>query len=101
MRRILTIVDWYLPGYKAGGPIRTVSNLVRLLSSKFDFYVLTSDRDFGDHKAYDGVKTECWEVLDGARIFYSNHLSLRNLRRRITEVQPDVIYLNSFFSRLS
>ncbi|HKM53053.1 MAG TPA: hypothetical protein VJY33_06540 [Isosphaeraceae bacterium] len=34
--RILTLVDFYLPAYKAGGPLRSLSNLVERLSVEFE-----------------------------------------------------------------
>src|SRR5208282_1341205 len=36
-----------------------------------------------------------------AQVFYASEISLWSLRRRVREVNPDVIYLNSFFSRLT
>jgi glycosyltransferase involved in cell wall biosynthesis len=101
MARILTIVDWYLPGYKAGGPIRTVSNMVELLHHEFEFYVLTRDRDLHEDKPYASVTTDRWTQTGAARVHYASDLSFRNLRRLINEAKPDIIYLNSFFSRLS
>ena len=36
-RRILTLVDHYPPAYKAGGPLRSVSNLVERLGDELEF----------------------------------------------------------------
>ncbi len=30
-------IDWYLPGFRAGGPIQSMANLVAHLSSDFRF----------------------------------------------------------------
>lgn len=35
--KILTLADYYLPGYKAGGPIRTLANMVDMLGDEFKF----------------------------------------------------------------
>src|SRR5262249_16327598 len=101
MTRIFTIVDWYLPGYKAGGPIRTISNLIELLGVEFDFFVLTRDRDFGDRASYPDLAKDAWTQIGTARVLYAADLSLSSFRRCIREIQPDIIYLNSFFSRLT
>ena len=45
---ILSSVGYYLPGYKAGGPIRTLANMVDRLGDEFQFKIVTLDRDFGD-----------------------------------------------------
>lgn len=99
MTRILCVTDWYLPAYKAGGPVRSVSNLVSALAGdEFEFYVLTRDRDLGENSAYADVPLEAWTTRSQAHVFYTADHSLSNFRRRINEVKPDIIYLNSFFS---
>ncbi len=45
---ILAFIGHYLPGYKAGGPIRTLENMVDALGDEFEFRIVTSDRDLGD-----------------------------------------------------
>jgi len=55
---ILTFVGYYLPGYKAGGPIRTVANMVERLGNDFQFKIVTADRDLGDTDNYSSVKID-------------------------------------------
>ena len=42
---ILVFLGNYLPGFKSGGPLRTIVNLVDNLSDEFEFLIITSDRD--------------------------------------------------------
>jgi glycosyltransferase involved in cell wall biosynthesis len=100
--KILTVVDWYLPGFKAGGPIRSVSNLISVLGTEdCDFYVITRDRDLKDSQPYPGVPLDSWTKVGHGHVLYMRSHSLSQLRQRINEVHPDVIYMNSFFSRLT
>ncbi|MBZ5534087.1 MAG: glycosyltransferase family 4 protein [Acidobacteriia bacterium] len=101
MTKILATIDWYLPGFKAGGPVRTVSNLVELLREDFEFFIVTRDRDLHDTQPYPSLPLGTWTKIGAAQVYYSGNLSLRSLRRRIAEIAPDIIYLNSFFSRIS
>lgn len=101
MHRILSIVDWYLPGFKAGGPIRSVANTIDLLENKFEFFVLTRDRDLGDRHSYAGVELNAWTRTGATRIYYASRISFRVLNKRIRDVKPNVIHLNSVFSRLT
>ncbi len=96
---ILTLLPHYLPGFKAGGPIRTVSNMVDLLSDRFDFRIVTSDRDYGDAEPFPGIAPDTWIDTGRERRYYADaaHRTLRSFARRITEVGPDVVYLNSLF----
>ena len=97
---VLTLAAYYLPGYKAGGPIRTIQNLVTSLSDEFDFRIFTSDRDLGQSTPYGGVAINEWNDHTGATVFYAdrNARSASRLVATIREVDPDIVYMNSFFS---
>lgn len=99
--RILVCVDWFEPGFKAGGPITSIANFVRVLKDDLDIYVITSDRDLGDHHAYPYVKVDMWVVKDGFKVCYCSpkERNWRSLRKVISQVQADYLYLNSMFSK--
>jgi glycosyltransferase involved in cell wall biosynthesis len=98
--QILIIADWYLPGYKAGGQVTAVSNLVELIGDSFEIFVFTRDRDLTDRRPYPGVRPDEWTSVGKARVLYSQNLSFRNVRRLIYATRPEIIYLNSAFSTL-
>ena len=101
--RIVVVADHYLPGWKAGGPIRSLSNLVAELGDEFDFRVVTRDRDRDDSEPYPGVALDSWVTVGKAGVFYGTPttLSPRRLNRIIAEAKPQLVYLNSVFSRLA
>ena len=98
---ILTFVGSYLPGYKGGGPIRSLANLVAVLKDEFDFRIVTSDRDLGDCSAYPGIRANAWQVVAGTRVLYLSPGPLRwwRIARLVLVGDFDLVYLNSFFSR--
>lgn len=100
--RILFISNYYLPGYKRGGGLRTVANIVERFKDRFDFLIITRDHD-GDKITYPSVKVDKWNEVKGAEVFYlpQNKIKLSKLRELIVDVKPDSIYLNSVFSTLS
>jgi len=97
---ILISIGYYLPGYKAGGPIRTIANMVDRLGDEFQFKIITPDRDFNDTKGYPGIKIDSWNKVGKADVFYTSPKmrSLKEFRNIFYSTQCDVIYLNSFFS---
>lgn len=101
--RVLAVVDYYLPGYKGGGPAVSVSRIINRLAGEFDFYVYTRDRDLGDTQPYPDIPTDEWFENEGVRHFYASPktLSLMGLRRAIRAANPDIVYLNSYFSKLT
>jgi hypothetical protein len=100
MLRILTFVGYYLPGYKAGGPIRTLANMVGRLGDEFEFKIVTADRDFDDTKPYSKIKLDGWNKVGKADVFYlsPNKRSLSDFKRLLCSTEYDILYLNSFFS---
>jgi glycosyltransferase involved in cell wall biosynthesis len=97
---VFVLTAHYLPGYKAGGPIRTIRNLVGGLGDEFEFRVFTSDHDFAQPTPYSGVRINHWNSVEGAQVFYADAAARRprRLAATIRDVNPDIIYLNSFFS---
>lgn len=98
--KILTSVAYYLPGYKAGGPIRTLVNMGDRLGNEFQFKIVTADRDFDDTKPYPKIKLNDWNRVGKADVFYmsANRRSLRDFKRLLCSTEYDILYLNSFFS---
>ncbi len=95
---ILTFTAFYLPGYRGGGPIRTIANLVERLGVEFDFRIVTSDRDLGDQHPYSSVKVDAWNQVGQARVFYASpsSKSLWDFARLMRDTPHDILYLNSF-----
>ncbi|WP_406699006.1 glycosyltransferase [Singulisphaera sp. Ch08] len=99
--RILVFVEYFRPGFKSGGPVRSVANIVDLLSDRFEFWVVTRDRDFTDAVPYAGVDVGQWNQVGKAVVFYlpeARRLDSALLGRLIGEANPSAIYLNSYFA---
>jgi glycosyltransferase involved in cell wall biosynthesis len=94
---ILTFSSFYLPGFRGGGPIRTIANMVERLSDDFEFRIVTSDRDLGDSKPYPNIQVESWISVGKAMVFYTNNLSFLNFAKIMRTTSYDLLYLNSFF----
>lgn len=97
--KILTLIGCYLPGFKAGGQIRSLSNLVDAFDGEHEFYIVTRDRDLGDKYPYTNVVSEEWIRVGNANVRYlaAGPASAQALRRTIAEMQPDMVYSNSPF----
>jgi len=89
-----------MPGYKAGGPIRSVANIVNSLSKYFEFHIITSDRDLGDEKSYENIKLNNTIKRTNYTITYltPENQNSKTYKRFIKEIRPDKIYFNSLFS---
>src|SRR2546425_439033 len=96
---VLALVHYYLPGFKAGGPIRSISNLVERLGDEFDLRIIAADRDFRDDSSYTDVVIDSWNQIGKAQVYYlsTGVRSLRSLLKLVSDTPHDVLYLNSFF----
>ncbi len=99
---ILVLIDWFAPGYKAGGPIRSCVNFSHAMSDEYDVWVLTSDTDFGASAPYKKVLTNQWSDFDeGIKVCYlsKNQQNSSFILDKIKEANPDFIYINIIYSK--
>jgi len=99
---ILIFCNYYLPGYKSGGGMRSIVNMIAHLKNQIDFRVVTFDHD-GDGEPYTTVNINDWNEIEGTQVYYlsKDKIKISKLRKLIEEVHPDSIYLNSVFSIMS
>lgn len=100
-RRIIVAVclRYYLPGFRSGGPVRTICNLVEHLGDEFDFRIVTSDRDIHDTRPYPNVPLDVWQQVGKASVYYASPSTqtLSGMSKVLNSIDYDVLYLNSFF----
>ena len=96
---VLVFIRYYLPGFKSGGPVRTISNMVDHLGDQINFKIITLDRDYGDKNSFPGLKVNTWLTVGGAKVYYlsPNLRSFLKIIRLLKSNQYDFVYLNSFF----
>lgn len=101
MKKILILSGRYLPGYKDGGPVRSIKNLVDNLGNEYEFRILTCDRDHGDKCSYANIKLDEWNNVGNAKVYYvkPNGFTMNKIRKLSAGV--DIIYSCGIFSRRS
>ena len=99
-KKILCFTDHYLPGFRAGGPIRSILNFVENLGDEFEIYIICNDRDMQDTNNYPNVNIDSWNKVGKASVFYvsKKYSGLKKLIKLLNEFDYDFLYLNSFFS---
>lgn len=98
--RTLVFSGFYVPGYKGGGPIKTIKNLLEQTGEEVSFQLITSDRDLGDTSPYTSVQCGAWSTLGNAEVFYAQPglLGYKQITKILFAKNYDIVYLNSFFS---
>lgn len=99
-KRCLIFTEYFLPGHAGGGATQTSKNLIERLGDRYEFSVMTGDRESPSAKPYENVDFGKWVDVIGAKTYYSpvTLKYLLSMPKLVREANPDVVYLNSFFS---
>jgi glycosyltransferase involved in cell wall biosynthesis len=98
--KVIVLIPNFLPGFKLGGPLTSVINILDNLSEEFCFEILTSDRDMGDNKPFDKIICNIWHDKETYKVCYlsTNVFLLFRLIMKINSSKADILYLNSLFN---
>lgn len=47
---VVIACDWFDPAFRAGGPVRSLVNLVDLLHSDYNFRIICGNQDYGSEE---------------------------------------------------
>lgn len=101
-KKVAIFYPYFLPAYKAGGPIQSIANICRHFGSEdFQFYIICGDTDYRVSSSLTGIAPNAWNSFENgkANIYY---LSKSNQKRQkvfelLKEVSPDYIFVNGIF----
>ena len=95
--KILIFLPYYLPSF--GGPLKTIVNLTNELKEKYDFFLITSDRDPLTNKVHMGIKVNSWNNIGSVKVYYcSPRKKLFKFIELLKDRTFNAFYFNSFFS---
>ena len=96
---VLCAVRHYLPGYRSGGPVRSLSRLVEELGDAFDIRVVCLDRDSANEGPYTQVVARRWTRVGKASVMYlrPEERTAAVWREILDDARPNLLYVNSLF----
>lgn len=96
---LLISCDFYLPGYKAGGPVRSLAPIVDNLKNDFDITIITRNHDLVTEAPYPDVCSNQLNERQGVHVLYLSEKNIvRGLYHFLKNKIVDVFYINTFFS---
>ena len=97
--RVFCVAGVFLPGFRGGGPIRTLTNMRDQLSKWIELSIFTRDRDLGEKIPYENISIDQWSFVEGYRVYYASprFFGIKGAKKATSEYQFDILYLNSFF----
>ena len=104
-KTIVIIYQHFYPGFKAGGPIQSLTNIVSSFGDTYRFKVITSAFDMNDNDPYQNLSLNSWNPVkigeaNEVNVWYhaSPYIALADMKRLLWEAQPDVVYVNGLFT---
>ncbi len=102
MRNILIFYDYFLPAYKAGGPIQSIANICRHFKDEYKLYIICSNKDITADESLIGIKDNTWNDFENntVKVFYlaKYQQTKKKIFELIEQVMPDVIFVNGLYS---
>ena len=97
--KLLIITEGFFPGKKYGGPPVSVNNLCSLMND-YDCRVVARNHDLGESEPYADIH-EGWNDRGNCKVCYlsDSDYSQGQLTSIVKDLQPDILYLQSMFSR--
>ncbi len=96
---IYFIVEYFHPFSDAGGPIRSIDNILLLLKRSFNIHILTSNEDYKGNILPEGIKSDIVQIepKTGCNTFYIS-TSLKGLITVFNFIKcTDIVYINGLF----
>lgn len=90
MNTVLILTGRYLPGYKDGGPVRSILNLTEWMGKEYDIRIMCLDRDHGDTERYPGIEVDNWSDVGNAKVWYTEQFDARTIAQLSDEA--DIVY---------
>ena len=91
MRKILIITGRYLPGFRDGGPVRSLVNLTDTFGTEYDFRIMCLDRDHGDMAPYPDIVLDGYNSVGKAKVWYTRQFTKEAVERLAEDA--DVVYV--------
>ena len=101
----MVLYEFFYPGYRAGGPVQSLVNMVMALNDVFEFKIVTTAFDLHATQPYLNVQLNKWNEIKlyndtTVDVWYSSVTkpSVKEMKKVIDTAKPDIIYINGFYT---
>ncbi len=99
MTKIFITIPWFLPAFRAGGPIQTVANLVREYNENVEYFIFCGDTDVNG-AVLENVSVDEWQPFNPhTQVWYCSPEKISDtLVKQVEATKPDIILMIGLFS---
>ena len=98
-KKIFITIPWFVPAFRAGGPVQSVANLVKEFQQGVEYFVFTSDTDLNGAEL-EGIEINQWlRYNEHTRVWYAGPEKISDsLVKQVELIKPDTIFIIGLFS---
>lgn len=109
-RRIVVVMyQHFFPGFRAGGPIQSLVNMITALSDHYEFKVITTAFDLNDNIVYPAIHVNAWNEISlpgcdrKIAVWYhaSASIGIAKMFALLKQASPHIIFVNGLFTSWS
>ena len=99
MTKIFITIPWFLPAFRAGGPIQSIANLVREYHEGITYFIFCGDTDINGAEL-ENIETNKWTSYnDHTQVWYARpEKTSDTLLKQVETIKPDMIFITGLFS---
>ena len=96
---VLISIPWFLPAFKAGGPIQSIANLVNNFTQDIEYRVFCSSNALNNEPLH-AITTDQWMPFNAhTKVWYTSGKNTRKIMaEQIKQIKPDAIFIIGLFS---
>ena len=98
MTKIFITIPWFLPAFRAGGPVQSIANLVKEYED-VEYFIFCGDTDLNGGELENITTGEWVRYNDHTRVWYSGPDKISDsMVKQVEEIKPDILYIIGMFS---
>ena len=100
-KKIFITIPWFLPAFRAGGPIQSVANLVREFNEDVEYFIFCGDTDLnGTALENKNIEVNTWvRFNEHTQVWYAgSEKTSDNLVKQVAAKKPDILFITGLFS---
>jgi glycosyltransferase involved in cell wall biosynthesis len=99
LTKIFITIPWFLPAFRAGGPIQSVANLVKEYQDNVEFLIFCGDVDLNGAEVKN-IETNEWTAFnEHTRVWYAGPEKISDTLVKLVEKEkPDFLFIIGVFS---
>src|SRR6185437_1663744 len=99
MTKIFITIPWFLPAFRAGGPVQSVANLVKEFHEGIEYFIFCGDTDVNGAELGDILTNQWIPFNEYTQVWYAGPEKISDtLVKQVENVKPDILFIIGLFS---